>query len=129
MQYLSAKDILVIHVRIVDTTSGNQGIRDVGLLASLALKPQTTLFGKETYQRVFLKAAVYLESIATYHVFTDGNKRTAIAAAARFLDINGYTLTASNKEVEHFVVDVVIKRHPLEKIAQWFKKYSKRKKK
>ena len=126
MQYLLAKDILVIHARIVDVTTGTQGIRDIGLLTSLTLKPQTILFGKEAYQGIFLKAAVYLESIATYHVFLDGNKRTAIAIAARFLYMNGYTLTASNKEVERFVLKVAVKKHSLAKIAQWFKKHSKK---
>lgn len=128
MRYLLAKDILVIHARIVDVTHGVQGIRDIGLLESLTHKPQTTLFNKETYQGVFLKAAVYLESIATYHVFFDGNKRTSIAIAARFLYINKYILTVSNKEMENFVLDVATKKHSIAAISKWLKKHSKKSK-
>jgi len=50
------------------------GVKDLGLLLSIA---------------------VYLESIAKYHPFVDGNKRTAIAAALRFLNLKSYKLRCS----------------------------------
>ncbi len=103
MRYLSAEEILVIHARVIDVTGGRHGIGDPGLLMSLCNRPRTTLGGTEQFATVFEKAAVYLDSLAWYHVFVDGNKRTAVVCAARFIFLNGYNLTATNTAVERFV--------------------------
>lgn len=126
VRYLSGEDILVIHSRIVEQIGGSHGVRDTGLLASIVDAPTQQAFGKELYADIFAKAAVYLERTANYHVFVDGNKRTSIAAAARFLYLNGYTLRATNDEVEFFVLRVVVEKLPLEEIAGWLKKHSRK---
>ena len=122
MRYLSGEEILVIHAKIIDETGGAHGIRDIGLFLSIIKKPETTFDGKELYGGVFKKAVVYFESLAKYHVFIDGNKRTAIGATARFLFINGYEFIATNKEVEDFTLKVVSSKIDLENIAEWFRK-------
>lgn len=113
-----------MHSELIDETGGSHGVRDAGLLISIVEKPKMQFGGKELYKGVFIKAATYLESIAKFHIFIDGNKRTAITASARFLFLNGYELMATNKEVENFVINVVVKKLDLEKIAAWLKKYS-----
>lgn len=127
MKYLTAQDILIIHAKIIEETGGLHGVRDVGLLISLTERPKAGFGGKELYRGVFKKAAVYLESLAHYHVFIDGNKRTGITASARFLFLNDSELSASNKELEQFVLEVVVKKLDLETIANWLKKHSKKK--
>ena len=127
MKYLKGEDILIIHARIIDATGGLHGVRDVNLLASLVERPKSEFGGKEQFRGVFQKAAVYLESITQYHTFVDGNKRTAVASAARFLGLNGYELTATNKEVEKFVLRVVTDKLDIKTIASWFKKHSRKK--
>lgn len=82
--------------------------------------------GRELYRGVFQKAAVYVQSLAQYHVFVDGNKRTAVAASARFLYLNGYEMTATNIEVEQFVLRVVTKKLALESISEWLRIHSRR---
>lgn len=126
MKYLSAQEVLVIHAEIIDQTGGRHGVLDTNLLASIVNKPKTIVFGKKVYKSVYEKAAVYLESFAQYHVFVDGNKRTAIASATRFLFINGIELQASNKDVETFVVDVAVKKADLMAITEWLKSKSKK---
>ncbi len=121
-----AEEILVIHSEIIDKTGGLHGTRDAGLLMSIAEKPKSKFGGKELYKGIFKKAAVYLESLAQYHVFIDGNKRTGAASAARFLFVNGYELIAINKELEDFVLKVVIEKLDLDIIAAWLKKHSKK---
>ena len=106
MKYLTAEEILIIHSEVIDRTGGIHGIRDVGLLASIASKPRSKFGGRELFKGVFKKSGAYLESLIRYHVFTGGNKRTGATAAARFLLINGYELTATNKEPEQFVLKV-----------------------
>nr|WP_280109621.1 type II toxin-antitoxin system death-on-curing family toxin [Anoxybacillus flavithermus] len=48
------------------------------------------------------KACCYYHSIATGHIFHNGNKRTALAVFVTFLDLNGYEFTMTNKEAEDF---------------------------
>lgn len=129
MKYLSAQDILIIHAKIIDEIGGLHGMRDVGLLLSLVERPKGSFGGQELHKGLFKKAATYLESLARYHVFVDGNKRTSIAVGARFLFLNGFELTATNKEVENFVLKVVIKKLDLDKIAKWFQAHSRKIKK
>ncbi|OJI06339.1 hypothetical protein BK004_04205 [bacterium CG10_46_32] len=126
MEYLSGEDILVMHSEIVDATGGTHGIRDTELFISIIERPKASFGGTEMHATVFAKAAVYLESLAQYHVFIDGNKRTALAASARFLFVNGYDLTASNTEVEVFVLRTVEEKLGLEEIADWFESNVKR---
>lgn len=114
----------MLHARVVAKTGGSQGIRDVHLLASLTERPRASFGGKEMFPSIFEKAASYLESLAKYHVFVDGNKRTAITASARFLFLNGYRFTASNKEVENFVLRVAQEQVDLAEIAEWFKDHA-----
>jgi death-on-curing protein len=126
MQYLSAADILAVHDRIIEETGGMVGVRDSGLLKSIAQRPKTAFGGTEQFPDVWTKAAVYLESIATYHVFLDGNKRTALSAAAVFLNINGYSITLPVLETERFLLAAAQRQHSLEEIATWLKKHAKK---
>lgn len=124
MRYVSGEEILVLHARILDATGGAHGVRDMHLLISLLEKPKMRFDGKELYAGIFRKAAVCLEALATYHVFIDGNKRTALAVTARFLFVNGYTLVATNNKVERFVLGVALKKHDQKAIAKWLEKHS-----
>ena len=126
MKYLTPQDILVIHAQLIDETGGSHSVRDVELLISLTERPKGKFSDKILYKDVFKKAAVYFESLVRHHVFIDGNKRIAVTTAARFLFLNGYELYATNKEVEKFVIDVVIKKHSIKTITAWLKKHSKK---
>lgn len=123
MKYLQAEEVLVIHSEIIDQTGGMHGVRDVGLFASIIEKPKSRFGSKDLYKGVFKKASVYLESLVQYHVFLDGNKRTGIVTASRFLFLNKYELMASNKEVENFVLKVAVEKLDLSTIAIWLKKH------
>lgn len=129
INYLSGEDILVLHSDVIDATGGLHGVREVGLLASIVEKPRSAFGGKDLYPDIFTKTAVYLESIANYHVFIDGNKRTSILVSARFLYINGFVLTATNRAVEQFVLRVARDKITLDQIPSWFKSHSKKIKK
>jgi len=85
--------------------------------------------GKELYPGIFKKAAVYAEALVNYHVFIDGNKRTAIGIVARFLFLNNLILAATNQEIEEFAIQIAIKKQDLELITQWLKAHSRKSKK
>src|SRR3989344_7347087 len=128
MIYLSSADILAVHDRIVEETGGMVGVRDVHLLQSIAERPKTSFGGAEQFPDKFTKAAVYLESLATYHVFLDGNKRTALTVAGVFLALNGYQTTFPIAESENFMLASAQRQKTLEEIATWLKNRSRKKK-
>jgi len=74
---------------------------------------------------VVAKAASLCFSLVQGHPFVDGNKRSGISAAAMLLDLNGYTLTASQQEFEDFAVFVATDHPSVEDIADWLTSKSK----
>ena len=122
--FLTAQQILFVHARLIDTTGGEHGLRDLGLLESAAARPQATFDGKELYPDLFQKAAALMESLITNHPFVDGNKRTAIAASALFMQQNGHRLQTTNEALEQFTILVVNERPSLDEIAAWFRSYT-----
>lgn len=129
MNYISANDIVLIHDAIVQEIGGSFGVREPGLLASIAEKPKTSFSGNDLYPDVFTKAAALYEALCNYHVFIDGNKRAAAIVMYRFLAINGYELTAANKELERYTLLIATANPDLAEIAIWIKKHSKKVKK
>jgi death-on-curing protein len=96
--YLTLPELLAIHADQIERYGGAPGLRDPGLLEAALYRPQTGY-----YADVFEEAAALWESLAQNHPFTDGNKRTAFAAAYTFLAINGRRLTASAEEIYSFI--------------------------
>lgn len=121
--YLTAEQILFIHARLIDTTGGEHGLRDLGLLQSAVARPQAIFDRKELYPDLFQKAAALMESLAQNHPFVDGNKRTAITAAALLLLQNGRRLQTTNEVLEQFTLLVVTERPSLDEIASWFQSH------
>lgn len=126
MVYLDGEELLAIHARLVQQTGGSQGVRDMNLLKSIFERPKMSFGGEALYPDLWVKAAVYYEGFAKFHVFIDGNKRTALLATMRFLRLNGFVLKVTNKEAENYTLSIVTKKRDLVTIAAWLKKHAKR---
>jgi death-on-curing protein len=124
--YISADDIVFIHDTIVKEIGGSFGVREPGMLMSISKKPKTEFSGQELYANIFLKAAVLYEGLCNYHVFIDGNKRTAALVMYRFLSLNSYELTTTNKELEKYTLLIATTNPELSDIATWVKKHSRK---
>lgn len=122
MDYLTKADIVLIHNRLIEETGGLHGIRDAGIVASVAAQPQQSVFGKELYPTIPLKAAVYARNIITQHPFLDGNKRTGITAASVFLIDNGHEIRASEGEFFTLARRIAEEKIEYAEIAEWFEK-------
>lgn len=73
-----------------DAVGGEVLVRDHGLLESALARPQTSVFGQDTYPDLHVKAAALLHSLANNHALFDGDKRLAWHATFVFLDLNGH---------------------------------------
>lgn len=124
MVYLDGEEVLRLHKVVIDFAGGSHGVRDAELLLSILISPKQSFGGQPVYPDVWHKAAVYLEKFAKFHVFVDGNKRTALAATARFLSLNGFRLMVTNKPAENFIIDIIVKKLDVPTIAIWLKKHS-----
>ena len=79
-------------------------VRDIGLLASAAARPQTTAFGEDAYVGVAGKAAALMHSLARNHALVDGNKRLAWAATRVFCLMNARDLGFDVDAAETLVI-------------------------
>ena len=113
--YLTLQETLELHDQLILRFGGPAGVRDMGLLESALIRPQTGY-----YETLSMQAAALLQSLCQNHCFVDGNKRVAFAATAIFLRMNGYRLSVQADEGETFLVDHVIQRRiAIEDMATW----------
>ena len=125
MKFITLEEVIAIHEAVLQQTGGRQGIHDFLLLHSAIERPKVTFGGHDLYKTIFQKAAALIHSLILNHPFEDGNKRTALLSAARFLKKNGYQLRPYPEAVQ-FTLDIDQKRKNLEEIALWLKIHSKK---
>lgn len=117
--YIDLKKAVEIHDYIIKDQSGLQGIKDIGQLESIL----THIKNDEYYPEVFDKVTHLVYSIIKFHVFSDGNKRTALALGTYFLGLN-YSSALAEKfliQMENIVVDIAankINKHLLKDIIE-----------
>jgi len=119
MASLSPQQILFIHHRLIATSGGSHGVRDLGALQAAAARPLATFAGRDLYVDPFAKAAALLESLIRNHPFVDGNKRTAITAAALLLRRHGFVLTATQEELYTFTMRMATGAAGQEEASAW----------
>lgn len=96
--YLTLEDVLHIHAELIREFGGAEGVRDLGLVQSALLRPQTGY-----YDDLIEEAAALWESLGMNHGFVDGNKRVAFACTELFLALNGVAINAPDAEIEAFI--------------------------
>jgi death on curing protein len=96
--YLTLDEVLHIHAVLLGAFGGALGVRDLGLIESALLRPQTGY-----YADLIEEAAALWESLAMNHGFIDGNKRVAYACTELFLQDNGLDILPDNDAVEQFI--------------------------
>lgn len=101
VKYLSTEDLLQLAQLL-----GVLDVRDIGLLDSAALRPQSVVFGTESYPMLADKGAALIESIVGNHPLVDGNKRLGWAALVSFYALNGIYLELVDDEAYEFVIGV-----------------------
>jgi death on curing protein len=117
IDYLSVEDLLEIAAGIIDEVA----LRDAGLLAAAAGRPQVTVFGDDAYPTLEDKAAALLHSLVRNHALVDGNKRLAWAATRVFCLLNGRDLTYTVDEAETLMLAAAAGRLDVPDITTWLR--------
>lgn len=103
--YIPKSIVIEQHNYIIDKSGGSNGIYSEkdGLLDSILEHIQN-----DDYFPSFLdKLTKLLIGIAEYHIFIDGNKRTAISIGALFLELNGFSNIIISRfmcEMENYII-------------------------
>lgn len=109
--YINLSQAIEVHDLALDKGGGGfPGIKDQGQLESILEHIQNDLY----YPTFEEKLTHLLFSIIKFHIFFDGNKRSAIALATLFLNLNGFEYCCSRfiNECENIVVWVAENKIP-----------------
>src|SRR4030042_6190297 len=87
--FLTLAEVIEIHNDQIQRYGGKAGIGDLNLLSSAISMPYASFSGTFLHAGIYEMAAAYAFHISQNHPFVDGNKRTALAAALVFLEMNG----------------------------------------
>lgn len=90
--FLTLAEVIDIHNDQIRRYGGQDGARDLGLLESAISIPQAGFGGRFLHTSLFEMAAAYAYHISENQPFIDGNKRTALASALIFLEMNGISI-------------------------------------
>lgn len=83
--------------------------------------PRATFDGRFVHDDLFAMAAAYAFHIAQNQPFVDGNKRTGLAAALVFLDLNGVTVADPEGKLYNAMIEIADKRLDKEGLAALFR--------
>ena len=106
LRFLTLAEIIEIHKVQIEHYGGQHGIRDKGLLQSAAAQPQASFSGAWLHADVFEMAAAYAFHICQNHPFLDSNKRTALATALVFLELNGVEINDPKQKLLPAMLDM-----------------------
>jgi len=82
------------------------------------------VFGPDPYPSLFEKAAYLLCFIIERHPFVDGNKRTAIAMAAYFLERNGHVLDLHGTEGYALTKEIGNGKVTFQQLVNWIRMHA-----
>jgi len=103
-EFLDIQHIKELHAGSLRGWGGRNGLRDESSLAAAVKQPMTTFHYKEC--DLYDISAFYCFHISEAQAFIDGNKRTAVAAALLFLELNGVNTT--DQDITVSMYDAVI---------------------
>ncbi|MCL5676331.1 MAG: type II toxin-antitoxin system death-on-curing family toxin [Firmicutes bacterium] len=87
------------------------------LLHSAVFVPQQPYF-----RSFWQSAAAFFRSLVKNHAFFDGNKRTALIALGLFLNLNGWDIAASQRQLVKFTIGVA-RGSQLWTIESWLRRH------
>ena len=120
---LDKNRVLLLYQLLIQETGGASGIRDMNLLDSALNSAYATFDGKDLYPSKEEKAARIGYSLISNHAFVDGNKRIGMYVMLTFLEINGISLSCSNKDVVKIWLDIAKGKVNYDLLLAWIKEH------
>ncbi len=118
-QWILNEIVVSVHRLLIAEHGGIAEIRDQGLLESALAKPRQ-LFSYKSQSTLFELAAAYAFGLARNHPFVDGSKRIALSVAAIFLELNSFSLDASEPEAVIILEQLAGGNISESNLARWF---------
>ena len=103
---LTKEQVLLLHKAIYDRYGGSYGIRDDGLLDSALEAPFHTFGGQDLYPDDIGKIVRFGYGLISNHPFHDGNKRIGALVLLTLLELNGYLINTTDKELSDVIYAV-----------------------
>ena len=120
-RFIALQEAIQTHRRLLPLYGGMPGIRSRHGLESAVAAPQAAVYEGYLHSFPWGMAAAYVFHIIRSHPFMDGNKRTAMACAIKFLLDHGVELDLPPDESHRFAFRVAEKEFNEEEIAAFLK--------
>lgn len=104
--FLTLAEIIDIHADQIERYGGHKGLRDMHLLSSAVAIPYASFSGQFLHLDIYEMAAAYAYHISQNHPFIDGNKRTALASALVFLELNSMSISDSQGKLYNAMIRI-----------------------
>lgn len=104
--WINVEVLLAIHSEIIFEHGGIAGIRDRNLLESTCAASKQLYHYSNPKPTICALAAHHAFSLTRNHPFRDGNKRMSALICELFLELNHYTLSASDEEAYFIFLDL-----------------------
>ena len=105
-QFLRLADVVLVHADQIERYGGAAGIRDLGLLQSAIAMPRASFAGEWLHRDLYEMAAAYGFHGCHNHPFIDGDKRTALACALVFSELNGISIQDPEGRLYQTMIDI-----------------------
>jgi len=119
IRHLSLEQVVSLHQSLIGHLQADPGVRDLAALESAVARPTLSFDGEDLYPTVEAKAGALLHALVTEAPFFTANQGTALLAAEVFLQANGRTLEASDRDLERLVGLVATGQLSIEAITIW----------
>jgi death-on-curing protein len=104
--FLTLAEVIEIHTDQIQRYGGQSGLRDLALLESALGQPEASFAGEWLHADRYEMAAAYAYHLCQNHPFIDGNKRTALAAALVFLELNNITILDPRRRLKNAMIRI-----------------------
>lgn len=118
----SVEIVIEVHQRIIATSGGKEGIKDIALLDSAISSIYQTYDSKELYPTLIEKAARLCFSLNKNHPFIDGNKRVSMHMLASFLRFHDIDYAPTNDEVIRVGLSLADGSMSYQDLLNWLKR-------
>lgn len=121
MYFLTAQHVVQLNRQFMAEANEHFAILFYGVLQGCVERIQTILFGEELFPDIYEKAAGLMYCLITRTPFENGNKRTGVAAALTFLEMNGIVVEVDVDESIEFTSRIADSQVNMSEVANWLK--------